>query len=219
MDDALEIMPADIWRYYLMANAPESDDASFTWESFALTVHKDLADTLGNFVNRTLTFTVRHFDGAVPAGGELGEPERELSAMLERELVTYTELLERMEFRKAMQSLRSIWSAGNAYFDHKAPWATIRTDRDATAVTLRTAIGLIALCARLSAPVIPNTAERILNSLRVPNDARAWPAVPGLDTALEPGAPFDVPELLFRKVSDDDVATWRTRFGGAADEP
>jgi methionyl-tRNA synthetase len=218
MDDALEIMPADVWRYYLMANAPESSDASFTWESFARTVNKDLADILGNFVNRTLTFTTRHFEGVVPVGGELGEPERELTATLEHEFATYTELLERMEFRKAMQTLRSIWSAGNAYFDSKAPWATIRTDRDETAVTLRTAIRLIAFYARLSAPVIPATAERILDSLRVPDDARGWPSAPQLEDAVEPGAPFDVPGLLFRKVSDDDVAAWRSRFGGGVEK-
>jgi methionyl-tRNA synthetase len=50
MDDALELLPADLWRYYLIANAPESDDASFTWESLQMGVNKDLADTLGNFV-------------------------------------------------------------------------------------------------------------------------------------------------------------------------
>jgi methionyl-tRNA synthetase len=57
MDDALQLLPADDWRWYLLANAPESDDSSFTWELFAGAVNKDLADNLGNFVNRTLTFT------------------------------------------------------------------------------------------------------------------------------------------------------------------
>lgn len=166
-----------------------------------------------------MTFTTRYFEGVVPAGGEPGEPERELTAMLERELATYTELLAGMEFRKAMQTLRSIWSAGNAYFDSKAPWATIRTDRGETAVTLRTAIGLIALYARLSAPVIPATAQRILDSLRVPDDARGWPSAPQLEDAVEPGTPFDVPELLFRKVSDADVVAWRARFGGGIERP
>src|SRR2546427_8841869 len=69
MDAALELLPADYWRYFLVANAPESDDTSFTWELFASQVNKDLADTLGNFVNRVLTFSNKRFGSEVPAGG------------------------------------------------------------------------------------------------------------------------------------------------------
>jgi methionyl-tRNA synthetase len=217
MDDALEVMPADVWRYYLMANAPESDDASFSWESFAVTVNKDLADTLGNLVNRTLTFTQRYFDALVPAGGEPGDAERELEATLARDLATYTELLAGMEFRKAMQVLRSMWSAGNVYLDRKAPWASVREDREATAVTLRTAINLIALYARLAAPVMPTTAALLLESLGVAEDARDWPLEIDL-TAIGGGAPLAMPGLLFRKVSDEDVAGWKARFGGGVEQ-
>lgn len=67
-DQALEILPADYWRYFLIANAPESDDSSFTWEHFTATVNKDLADTLGNFVNRVLSFSRKRFGDEVPAG-------------------------------------------------------------------------------------------------------------------------------------------------------
>jgi methionyl-tRNA synthetase len=200
-----------------MANAPESDDASFTWDSFAVTVNKDLADTFGNFVNRTLTFAQRHFDGVVPEAGEPGDAERELEATLTRELATYTDLLARMEFRKAMQTLRSIWSAGNVYLDRKAPWATIREDREATAVTLRTAINLIALYARLSAPVIPATADLLLDRLGVAEDARGWPSEIDL-TAIPAGAPLAVPGVLFRKVTDEDTAVWKARFGGGVEQ-
>lgn len=67
-DAALEILPGDYWRYFLIANAPESDDSSFTWEHFTATVNKDLADTLGNFVNRVLSFSRKRFGDEVPAG-------------------------------------------------------------------------------------------------------------------------------------------------------
>ncbi len=56
MDQALELLPADYWRWYLLANAPESDDSNFTWEHFQTTVNHDLADVLGNFVNRIAKF-------------------------------------------------------------------------------------------------------------------------------------------------------------------
>ena len=76
MDTALEILPADYWRYYLMANAPEGSDSNFTWQHFAGVVNKDLADVLGNFVNRLTRFTVSRFDGKVPEGGSYGPEEK-----------------------------------------------------------------------------------------------------------------------------------------------
>jgi len=68
-------LPADYWRWYLIANSPESSDSSFTWEQFQATVNKDLADVLGNFVNRITKFTESKFDAVVPAAGEAGPLE------------------------------------------------------------------------------------------------------------------------------------------------
>ena len=72
MGDALELLPADYWRWYLLSNAPESDDTSFTWELFGDSVNKELVGTLGNLVNRTVAQVTRHFGDVVPAGGEAG---------------------------------------------------------------------------------------------------------------------------------------------------
>ena len=72
MDQALELLPADYWRWYLTANAPEGSDTAFTWEQFQTAVNKDLADVLGNFVNRILKFTEARFEGVVPGGRRAG---------------------------------------------------------------------------------------------------------------------------------------------------
>src|SRR5580692_10414036 len=216
MDDALELLPADYWRYYLMSNAPESDDASFSWEGLASIVNKDLADTFGNFVNRTLSFSSRRFGDAVPAGGAVGPPEEELAGELEGAIRDYSQLLSAREFRKAMQALRTIWTRGNAYFDSKEPWVTVKVDRDETAVTLRTSINLIVLFARLAAPVLPGTACLVLDSLAVDREQRGWPKGAEIEV-LQPGDEFHVPDVLFRKLSDADVEKWRERFGGDAD--
>ena len=74
MDQALEILPADYWRWWLMANVPEGSDSNFTWESFQAGVNKDLADVLGNFVSRVTKFAAARFGAAVPAGGATGRP-------------------------------------------------------------------------------------------------------------------------------------------------
>jgi methionyl-tRNA synthetase len=213
MDAALEILPPDVWRYYLIANAPESDDSSFTWETLAVSVNKDLADTFGNFVNRTLTFTERRFEGAVPGGGAPGPEEERLHADIDEGIAALTARLSEMEFRKATAELRALWARGNEYFDRKQPWAQIKTDRDDAALTLRTCINLIALFARLSAPVMPFTSERLLDALGVAADARGWPET--FDAAaLADGHGVTVPGVLFAKLTDDDVAAWRERFGG-----
>jgi methionyl-tRNA synthetase len=210
MDDALELLAPDYWRYYLMANAPESDDTSFTWETFAVAVNKDLADTFGNFVNRSLTLSQRRFGPEIPAGGTTGEEERLLAADIDEGLREYTALLESLEFRKAMGRLRALWSRGNAYFDRKQPWAAVKSDPADAALSLRTSINLTALFARLSAPVMPSTADAVLEALHV--DDRGWPD--HFDaSALPAGRPFEVPPVLFRKISDADIATWSERFG------
>ena len=72
---ALEILPPDAWRWYLTANSPESSDTTFTWEQLTAAVNRDLADVLGNFVNRILKFCEARFGGVVPAGGEPGPLE------------------------------------------------------------------------------------------------------------------------------------------------
>jgi methionyl-tRNA synthetase len=78
LDRALEILPADYWRYALLAMAPESSDSTFTWEQLQTKVNKDLADNLGNLVNRILKFAATRFGSKIPAGGITGEAERKL---------------------------------------------------------------------------------------------------------------------------------------------
>ena len=143
MDTALEVAPADYWRYYLIANAPESSDSNFTWEQFAGIINKDLADVLGNFVNRVTKFCVARFDGKVPGEGAYGEEEKALIAELDRRIAQYTEYLEEAEFRKAMGELRAIWVAGNEYMTRAAPWTHIKTDRDKAAVGVRMGLNLV----------------------------------------------------------------------------
>src|SRR5579859_6196321 len=108
MDQALDLLPADYWRWWLTANMPESADSSFTWEQFQDQTNADLADVLGNFVNRILKFTETRFDGAVPAGGLDGPLEARLDADVLAKLRELTENLESREFRKACASLRQL---------------------------------------------------------------------------------------------------------------
>ncbi|MBY8886803.1 methionine--tRNA ligase [Streptomyces sp. PTM05] len=220
-DAALELLPADYWRYFLIANAPESDDTSFTWELFSSSVNKDLADTLGNFVNRVLSFSRKRFGDEVPAGHAAGDAERKLGDEVARLLGEYEEHMDSLQFRKAAQALRALWSAGNAYLEEKAPWLEIKTDQDAAALTLRTAMNLIHLYAILSEPFIPASAKAMRSAFALDGDTASWVTADqarALD-AVPAGTAFTVPPVLFAKITEEDLESYRERFGGAEESP
>ncbi|MGW3136545.1 methionine--tRNA ligase [Streptomyces sp. NPDC001139] len=215
-DQALEILPADYWRYFLIANAPESDDSSFTWEHFTATVNKDLADTLGNFVNRVLSFSRKRFGDEVPAGGEPGEAETKLGGQIAELLAEYESHMESLQFRKAAAALRALWSAGNSYLEEKAPWLEIKTDKDGAALTLRTAMNLIHLYAVVSEPFIPATSAAMRQAFSLADDTSSWVTADEARalSAVPAGTPFTVPPVLFAKLTDEDLEAYKERFGG-----
>ncbi|MBP7814564.1 MAG: methionine--tRNA ligase [Phenylobacterium sp.] len=215
IDAALEILPADYWRWWIVANAPESSDAMFTWEQFQAQVNADLADVLGNFVNRILKFTETRFEGVVPEGGSPGPLEEKLYADIDAKLAELNEQMEAIDFRKATQALRQLWVLGNQYLTEAAPWTAIKTDPARAAVAVRTGLNLVALFAKVSEPFIPFAAEKIAGGVGEAFPG-AWPTGNGaavLDI-LPVGRPVAAPEVLFKKIENDQVAAWLERFGG-----
>jgi len=221
MDDALELLPADVWRYWLMANTPESSDADFTWDQFAAQINKDLVGVYGNFVNRVVRFAKSKLGEAIPEGGMPGEVEARLAAELDTRVRELGQHFDDVAFRKAMQELRAIWTAGNTYLAESAPWSAIKTDRDRAACVVRTALNLARVLAILSAPVMPTTSAKILDDLNVPADARGWPTRPMAEelAVLPAGHAYQDGGLLFGKIEDTQVAEWNARFSGQADAP
>ncbi|NDH74591.1 MAG: methionine--tRNA ligase, partial [Rhodobacteraceae bacterium] len=151
MDQALEILPADYWRWWLLSNAPESSDAEFTWENFQANVNKDLADVLGNFVSRITKFCRSKFGEVVPEGGSYGEQEEKLIADITTRLRDYETHMNAIDVRKAAAELRAIWVAGNEYLQSAAPWSTFKEDPETAAAQVRLGLNLIRLYAVLSA--------------------------------------------------------------------
>ncbi len=218
MDQALELLPADYWRWYLTAYAPEGADAQFTWEHFQGAINTDLANVLGNMVNRVLKFATSRFEGVVPDGGEPGEHEAWLAGEVDARLKAIAEHYDAMDFRKAAAETRALWAAGNEYLTRAEPWSHFKTDKDKAAVGVRTGINLIALSALVAQPVIPTAAKTILDAIGMGEDQRDWPTGKGADLldALPRGQAFSVPDVLFAKVDDDRVAEWTETFGGEA---
>lgn len=214
MDAALDLLPGDYWRWYLMANAPESSDAAFTLEQFQQTVNADLANVFGNLVNRITRFCASKFESRVPEGGAPGDLEVKLAADVAARVAALTRHHEEMEFRKAAAELRALWVVGNEYLQVAAPWTAIKTDPDKAAVGVRTGLNLVALFAVLAQPFIPDAARTVLDGLGVPDALRGWPSgAPG--DLLNPGQSITPPDVLFAKIEDADVAAWKERFGAA----
>ncbi|MBV9552778.1 MAG: methionine--tRNA ligase [Alphaproteobacteria bacterium] len=215
LDQALAEYPSDYWRYWLLANAPETDDTSFTFGGFAGVCNKDLADTFGNFVNRTLRFCSARFGDAVPAGGKPGPMEGELTASVQTTLDRYTAALGAMQLRRAAEALRELWVLGNVYIDRAAPWTAIKTDKDRAAIILRTAINLARLYAILGSPIIPDTCARLREALGVTVGDDYWPNDAAAELAALPaGHAFSVPPPLFKKIAPEEVVALAARYGG-----
>ena len=216
MDQALEILPADYWRWWLLSHAPESSDSEFTWENFQSTVNKDLADVLGNFVSRITKFCRSKFGETVPAGSAFGETEKVLLAQMQNRLEAYEKYMETMEVRKSAQELRAIWASGNEYLQSVAPWSTFKTDPETAAMQTRLGLNLAVLFGALSSPFIPDAAASILKSFN--REDVGWPdSVDAFSDVLKPGDAFTVPDVLFAKISEEDRDAWKERFAGQRD--
>ena len=213
MDQALSILPADYWRWWLLSHAPESSDSEFTWENFQASVNKDLADVLGNLVSRVTKFCRSKFGEVVPEGGAPGPREDKLIADLSEKLRSYEHLMQAMEVRKSAAELRALWVLGNEYLQEAAPWSTFKTDPDTAAAQVRLALNLIRLYAVVSQPFIPDAAQAMMAAMG--SDDWSWPddVAQGLGT-LQAGHGFATPEVLFAKITDEQREDWQTRFAG-----
>jgi methionyl-tRNA synthetase len=216
MDQALEILPADYWRWWLLSHAPESSDAEFTWENFQTDVNKDLADVLGNFVSRITKFCRSKFSEAVPEGGSYGPAEQQLIADLTTRIRAYEGLMDKIEVRKAAAELRAIWVLGNEYLQANAPWTTFKTDPETAAMQVRLALNLIRIYAVLSAAFIPDASKTMIDAMQTEDDSWPTDVAAALET-LPAGHAFTVPDNLFRKITDEERAEWAERFAGKRD--
>jgi methionyl-tRNA synthetase len=209
-DAALDALPADLWRWWLIANAPESADADFRTARFAADVNKDLADILGNLVQRVVRFAERAFEGRVPDGGEPGATEQVIAEEAAGRVARLRAHHEAREFRRAASETRALWSRANAYIQEAAPWTTLKTDRARAALATRTTLNLVRLGATVAWSIVPDLAARVLNILGDPpiSAAPPWPeqVLPALLGQVTAGQSLNSARPLVEKVSLDQLA-------------
>lgn len=214
MDQALEILPSDYWRWWLLSHIPEYSDSEFTWDNFCEGVNTDLANVLGNFVSRVTKFCSSHFDTKVPGNFGWTELEQRYTANIEQNLKDYQGFMDDIEIRKASQSLRKIWALGNEYIQEAAPWVSIKTDKNRAATVLNYSLNLIRLFGNISSPFIPDASEKLLATFKS-GDKPKWPKDMNTAlTSLQEGQEFVVPEIIFNKISKEDSELWKKQFAG-----
>ncbi len=205
VDEFLDIFPADSLRYALAMILPESRDADFTWRDFQARHNNELADNLGNFVNRTVTFAHAHFGGTVPDA-----PGRAADAAAVRDEILEAgngvgKAFEEYRFRDGVHAVMDLARFANKYFNDAEPWKTVKHDRSAAAGTIASCLRLVRALAIYCEPVLPATASRIWNILRLPGtpSGAGW-----MDAAAESPAAghlIGTPEILFTKIENSMI--------------
>jgi len=203
IDEALQLFPADYWRFFLMATRPESKDSNFSWDQFLEKVNADLNDTFGNFIHRTLTFINTRFNGEVPPAMLTAEDEAVLQAVREKVEAAAREF-EEAKLQSAANTLIGISRVGNQYLNEKEPWNLLKTDKEKAATILYVAAQVVKAIAVVSEPFMPATAERLWQALNLGGSGHAsrW------EDALEPlGAGHKIAKAkpLFRKIDADEA--------------
>ena len=200
--DFLKIFPADPLRYTLAANLPETRDTDFMWSEFQARNNSELADILGNFINRTFTFVHKHFEGKVPARHELLPIDKEMIEVVGGYPKKVSDLFESYKIRDGVLEIINLARAGNKYFNDSEPWKTIKTDKKKCATTLNISLQAIYTLGELLSPVVPFSSEKIFRML---NSALVSWFDSGKDN-LKEGHQLNKPEILFTKIEDEVIA-------------
>jgi len=210
LGEYLKICPPDPLRYYLTAIAPEKQRTAFDVDGFLEANNAILSNTLGNFVNRTLTFAARYFGGRVPGRGPCGEPDLRHLGLIREAADRTAACLDSLHFRDAMEAVVGLARQGNAYFSEKEPWKQRKDDLAACGTTINVCLQMVRGLAVLMAPFMPFSAARCLRMLNL--DASATPAWDQATAELPAGHRLGEPEILFPRL--DPVAL----FGEPPDE-
>ena len=210
LPDYLSRYEPDPIRYLLSINMPESGDTNFSWAEYVRRNNDELVATFGNLVNRVLSFTYKNFEGNVPPAGPLGDLEQELLRSAHEVMTGVDQDLHACHFKAAIARAFSLAQQVNRYLDTRAPWRSIKTDRDEAAATLHTAIKVINCLKMLVYPFLPFSAQRIHEYLGLDGtvESLSWDFDQLID-AIKPGNPLCEPSPLYTKldpqVVDDEV--------------
>ncbi|NOY05786.1 MAG: methionine--tRNA ligase [Chlorobi bacterium] len=212
LEEYLEEFPPDLLRYALALNFPETKDTDFYWKDFQARSNNELADILGNFINRTVHFAHKHFQGKVPPPGELNERDREFLATFQATADSVAQSYESYRFREGVGRTMNLARAANKYFNDSEPWVTIKSDPVRCATTINISLQAIHSLMIFFEPVLPFTSRDIRSLLGFPEEYTFHWEI-GYSPALVEGHQLGEQKILFEKISDEVIAKYVDALG------
>lgn len=192
----------DELKYTLTAIAPESKDAEFTWNEYQARVNNELADVMGNFVNRALVLNQKYYDGKVPARGELTEQDKDVLAEMKAIPVRISELLYKYKIREAQSEAMNLARLGNKYLADTEPWKLAKTDPKRVETIMNIGLQITANLSIVFEPFLPNTAEKLREFMNL--EKLDWSNA-GRDDLLMANDITNKPTILFAKIEGEMV--------------
>ncbi len=186
----------DYWRFYLTHVIPETRDTEFLWREFQEKINKELLGNLGNFVNRTLTFINKNYNGKVPEANLLTK-DKAFIKQIEKETKEIVKLYEKVELRSALDKIMHLSATGNKYFQDNEPWK----DPKKAKTTLYICANLCKDLALLMQPIIPNSSKKLLELLNCKEESYAKLS----KFTIKPNQSIKKPQYLFSKIEDDKI--------------
>ena len=153
-------------RYYLLSILPEITDSSFSWKQMQAKVNNELANNIGNFLNRCLKFTQKNWADGMPADYFAGFADTEHATELKADLKELNELLDGYSIKKGIEKVMNIGQKANNFFSDNAPWAQIKEDKDAAGKTLAYSAVYALVLGSVLGPFLPELSGKILNHFK-----------------------------------------------------
>lgn len=207
LDPFFQRFTADQIRYTIAANAPESQDAEFTWKDFQMRCNSELLGKYGNLASRVLVFIQNHRDRKVPRKGALQPIDREFLLKIEGLAEESVKAYESFHLRRASQLVMEIAHAGNVYFDAKKPWVLLKDPARHTEMdtALFCCLECLKTLAVVSSPLIPETAEKLWKLLGFDFliTDKTWESL--LSEEISSGKTLPEPVHLFAKIEDEII--------------
>ncbi|MEY4728038.1 MAG: methionine--tRNA ligase, partial [Bacteroidota bacterium] len=204
----------DMLRYYLTQIAPESKDSEFTWKGFQDAVNSELVSIFGNYVNRTFVLMHKLCKGKVPAFHNEVADEKDLQIQedIKRAKTIVEEALEGYKFREALFAVIDLARKGNRYMQEKEPWILakqLESNPEQQALIDNCMFNCLQLTANLAIlinPFLPSTAKKMCYMMKVVDKMLDWENAGSLKL-LSVGYSLREPQLLFRKIEDEEIQT------------
>ncbi|MGA8264161.1 MAG: methionine--tRNA ligase [Ignavibacteriaceae bacterium] len=212
--DFLKIFPPDPLRYTLAANLPETRDTDFYWKEFQLRNNSELADILGNFINRTFTFVQKHFEGKVPSKSKLEQIDKEMIKVLEEAPSKISSLFEKYKIKDGVFEAMTLARNCNKYFNDSEPWNTVKSNKEKCGTTLNICLQAIFTLSEIFSPIIPFSSEKIFKMLNT--KPTSWDNS-GKENLAE-GHQLNKPEIIFPKIEDEMIEEQTTKLNGGSQQ-